>query len=263
MSEPYVKRVEFTHGVIMGEDVAGKPAYRGAGELVNSYTHELIMPVGGISSVTLRVATVKEALTATAKARRDHAPGSNAFADALFRNMLDIQAEETVTEEMLKEMAGADWDELKFIVNRGVRPSGPKSGQPVFTLDLNKSQADHSRTAFVRLHTGRDRYTAEANMKVDKEEDPVSYEVQLAFLITHIGDGEPDFRRRGDLHSFLSLTWPDFQALTAEVYARDYLQLSEVLRGDVTTDGGVTLPFRELSEEGSEGSQDESQEGAA
>lgn len=254
MPEQYAKRVELRHGVIMGEPVHGKPAYKGATDLVHSYEHELIMPVGGVSKVTLRVATLQEALRAHARVRRDFTPGTEAFTEALFREMLNIQAEEDITDAMLKEMAGVDRDELKFVINRGIRPSGKKAGEPVFRVDeeLALETEGYSREATLRLHTGRDRSTAEANMKTDRDEDPVGYEVQLAYLITHMGpaDDGVDFTKRGDIHSFYSLTWPDFQMITAEVYARDYLPLSEILTGEVKDEKGVVQPFPGVSEEG-------------
>lgn len=240
MSDQLVKKVELTHGVILAGKVGGKVAYRGARELVQPYTMKLIQTTQGIDRITLNVATLGEVIKASNVARREYQPGTSGFNHAIARSLIRSRSEQEMSDSFFEELAGSDYDELILIAERGI---DPKTGRTLFPVDPEKADdtTGYSRTAFVRLHTNRDRGNAEYNSRSDRNEDPIGFQSQLALLVTAFGD-EPDFTTRGDIHSLHSLSWPDFQAITAAIFGRDYEPLAEVLQGDVEV-GGEKLPF--------------------
>lgn len=241
-----VKKVELTHGVILAGQVGGRAAYRGARELVQPYTMKLLQETHGISEITLNVATLGEVIKASNVARKEFQPGTAGFNHAIARSLIRSRSEEELSDAFFDDLAGSDYDELILIAERGI---DPKTGRTLFPVDPDKAEATegYSRSAFVRLHTNRDRGNAEFNSRTDRNEDPIGYQAQLALLVTAFGDN-PDFSIRGDIHSLYSLSWPDFQAITAAIFGRDYEPLSEVLQGDVGV-GEEKLPFPGVPEE--------------
>lgn len=241
-----VKKLELTHGVILAGKVGGRVAYRGARELVQPYTFRLLQETHGISEVTLNVATLGEVIKASNVARKEFQPGTTGFNHAVARSLLRSRSQEELSEDFFDDLAGSDYDELILIAERGI---DPHTGRTLFPVDPEKAEAveGYTRTAFVRLHTNRDRGNAEFNTRTDRNEDPIGFQSQLALLVTAFGD-DPDFSVRGDIHSLHSVSWPDFQAITSAIFGRDYEPLAEVLQGDVEV-GGEKLPFPGVPEE--------------
>lgn len=234
-----VKKVELEHGVIITPDER-RVVYRGAVDLVRPFTYELLQAVDGIDSLTFRPPTVGEVITASRSAFQDHPIGSSSYNQATAHNLIRATTGEDLSGDFFESLAGVDHDALQTIASLG---RNPLTGRSAFRLDEEKA-ADtpgHSLSAFMRLHTQGDRSLANSNARYDRSEDPLGWELQLVWLVTSFATA-PNFDRRGDIHSLMSVTWYDFQALTAGVVARDYEPLSEILTGDVEV-GGSPLPF--------------------
>lgn len=238
----HAKRIQLLHGVVPEDMNSARPSYRSSAELVRPYTHKLVAPVDGHRSIEIRVLTLAVALEAIREARDKFQPGTQPYQDEMFHAMLRECTTPVLTPELLDEMAGVDVDEIRHIMNRGTHASGARAGKPAFEL---RTDAETLKEVTLLLHTNADRREAEGLSTVDRSEDPIQYEARLAHRVTMFG---PNADKRPDWRYFLHFTWPDFQRVTAEVYARDYEPLADVLTGNVEVAGKAT-PFPDVPSE--------------
>lgn len=243
----YAKRIQLPHGVQFAPEQSPlRPVYGGVTHHLKTHTHKLVAPVGEVKEVTLRCATMGEVIRTIVATGREHVMGTRAYNDSLAQALIRAQATHDLPADFFDKVAYVDLTELTHYVNRGTHLTGPRAGEGIFHTPGLEELEGYTNVAYVRLHGNSDRKIATGNMP--DEDNPVLFEAYLAHLLVSFGE-EPDFDRRAERIHFESITWPDFQRITAEVYARDYEPLAELLEGRVKT-GDSEVPFLSVPEEG-------------
>lgn len=243
----YAKKIELPHGIFMSDkQVGGSPVYVGAAKYLGTFTHKLIAPVSGVGEVTLRCATMGEVIRTINKVGNEFAIGTRAYNEALVEELIRVQSESELPRDFFDNISYVDMQELTHYVNRGTHLTGARAGFSIYSAEGLDEKEGYTNVAWIKLHGNKERKIATNNMPVDPDDNRVMFEAYLAHLLVSFGD-EPDFSKRAERHHFESITWPDFQRITAEVYARDYEPLADLLEGTVKV-GESTVPFPDSPE---------------
>jgi hypothetical protein len=227
-----IKHVRLPYGVPLdGKRIKPAPAAFTDGVL------DLLEPVDGITSITVRAPTVKDTLDVHAEATADYVPNTPAYNDAVFRGHLERRADPVLTPKQVDRLSGPDHDALRNLVEGGVTPEGKRAHRPREGVTLE-------RNAYVRLHFMNDRKVAEQRLATSRADAPMLYEAHLVHAVTRFGDvSEASFdRNQVEWNDYLNLTFFDHFALSLSLAGRDYKEITEVLDG-VTEVDGKPLPF--------------------
>lgn len=226
------KEVRLTHGVMLGDE-----GLLPVTEFLSSYTLDLLDPVGSIDSITIAPNSLGQVLDIHRQVSDEFRPGTQAYVDAVLAENIKRRCQPRLNKEQVRQLAGVDYDALTTLIDKGLTPEGNQA----FRM---KEGVAVERDAILRLHTMNDRELAEQRLNATKDEDVVTYNAYLAWFVTRFGS--TDFNsRQVSFHSFMNITWADFQILYKALVTRDYKPLTEILEGRTEVDG-KTIPFQDV-----------------
>lgn len=241
-----VTTVTLPYGVAFGRD---RKTIRPAGEALTTYRLDLLEPVDGITAITVRAATLGDAIDVQAKVTAKFQPGTTAFADAIYRAHLERRTDPVLTPKQITALSGPDQDALRALVEGGYDPDGKRA---------HKGGSDLEREAFARLHFGTDRKRVEQALPISRSDNPMLYEAKLVHLVTRFGPPREEAFAEDPVEwlQFINIAFADYVALSMAIAGRDYKELAEILDGPVEV-GGETLPFPGAAETGAQGAHQE------
>lgn len=229
------REVRLTHGVMLGDD-----GLMPVTEFLSPYTLKLLQPVDGIESVTIAATSLGQVLNIHKQVSDEFKPGTQQYVDGVFAENIKRRCEPVLNRDQIRQLAGVDHDALATLIDKGVDPDGNQA----FRM---KPDAQVTREAIMRLHTMNDRELADQRINTTKAEDFVTWNAYMVWFVTRFGS--TDFAsRQVSFHSFMNITWDDFQLLTRHLVMRDYKPLSEILEGKLEVDG-KPIPFQGLPDD--------------